>query len=137
MRDEEQPCSVIHFGSDSEEELCFPKEEEIEQHEESIRAEEECLMNLRQGKILLERQAPKEKEKGKEKEIEIKENEGPNDKPKFTQADYNIIAHLRKIPALLSVFDALMMSQELREVLVHALQNPEKYQSYFVVLNNT
>ena len=45
--------------------------------------------------------------------------------------DYNVLAHLRKILALLSVFDALMMSQELRDLLINALQNPEKYQSHF------
>lgn len=32
---------------------------------------------------------------------------------------------------MLSVFDALMMSKELRDVLSHALQNPEEDQSYF------
>lgn len=49
--------------------------------------------------------------------------------------DYNVLAHLRKIPALLSVFDALMMSQELRDVLVYALKNPEQFQAYFAERN--
>jgi hypothetical protein len=46
-----------------------------------------------------------------------------------------VLAHLHKIPALLSIFDALMMSQDLWEVLIQALQNPEKYKSYFIEQN--
>jgi hypothetical protein len=49
--------------------------------------------------------------------------------------EYNVLAHLRKISALLSIFDALMMSQDLREVLVQGLQNPENYKSYFIEQN--
>jgi hypothetical protein len=46
-----------------------------------------------------------------------------------------VLAHLRKISALLSIFDALMMSQDLREVLIQALQDPEKYKPYFIEQN--
>jgi hypothetical protein len=46
-----------------------------------------------------------------------------------------VLAHLRKIPALLSIFDTLMMSQDLREILIQALQNPEKYKSSFIEQN--
>lgn len=53
-------CAVIHMGSDSEEELRFPDDEE-EPSKEST--EEECLFNLRHGKWYPERQAPKEKKK--------------------------------------------------------------------------
>ncbi|KAJ3708735.1 hypothetical protein LUZ61_012440 [Rhynchospora tenuis] len=52
-------------------------------------------------------------------------------RPRMTVGDYNVVAHLRKIPALLSVFDALMVSQELRESLIYALQNPASFQAYF------
>ncbi|KAJ1700966.1 hypothetical protein LUZ63_000745 [Rhynchospora breviuscula] len=45
--------------------------------------------------------------------------------------DYNVVAHLRKIPSLLSVFDALLVSKELREALIYALQNPSSFQAYF------
>ena len=45
--------------------------------------------------------------------------------------DYNIAAHLKKIPAYLSVFYALMMLQRLRNTLIHVLQYPEDYQAYF------
>nr|CAD1844035.1 unnamed protein product [Ananas comosus var. bracteatus] len=48
---------------------------------------------------------------------------------KKSNVDYNIIAHLKRIPALLSVFDALMMAKELREALVEALLNPEPYET--------
>ncbi|KAJ0962211.1 hypothetical protein J5N97_030039 [Dioscorea zingiberensis] len=40
-----------------------------------------------------------------------------------------------KVPALLSMYDALMMSTEVRESLIHALQNPEEYQGYFTEIN--
>jgi hypothetical protein len=46
-----------------------------------------------------------------------------------------VLEHLRKIPALLSIFDALMMSRDLREVLIQALQDPDKYKSYFIEQN--
>lgn len=40
---------------------------------------------------------------------------------------YDILAHLKKIPALLSVYDALKISAELRMSLVYALTNPEEF----------
>lgn len=39
-----------------------------------------------------------------------------------------MLAHLKKIPALLSVYDALQMSKELRESLIETLSNPQEYQ---------
>ncbi|XP_020410272.1 uncharacterized protein LOC109946528 [Prunus persica] len=44
---------------------------------------------------------------------------------------YDILAHLKRIPAPLSVYDALQMSRELREALVMALMNPNLYKSCF------
>lgn len=41
------------------------EEEEMKLSEESARAEAECMMNLRQGKVIPERQVPREKEKRK------------------------------------------------------------------------
>lgn len=38
----------------------------------------------------------------------------------------NILSHLRKIPARLSVYEALLMSKELRETLIQALKDPGK-----------
>jgi hypothetical protein len=46
-----------------------------------------------------------------------------------------MLAHLRKILALLSIFDALMMSQDLWEVLIQTLQDPKEYKSYFIEKN--
>lgn len=43
------------------------------------------------------------------------------------KVDYNVLAHLRKLPASLSIYDALMMSPELRETLVKALLEPEVF----------
>lgn len=60
----------MHFGSDSEDELCFPEEPEDESCATPLEAEDECLINLRQGKIIPERQVQKEKDRKKEKEIE-------------------------------------------------------------------
>ena len=40
---------------------------------------------------------------------------------------YDILAHLKKIPALLSVYDALKMSAELRMCLVYALTSSEEF----------
>lgn len=47
------------------------------------------------------------------------------------KVDYNVLAHLRKLPASLSIYDALMMSPELRETLVKALLEPEVFLAYF------
>ncbi|KAL0919348.1 hypothetical protein M5K25_011436 [Dendrobium thyrsiflorum] len=60
-------------------------------------------------------QAPA-KEKGKGHQLEV---------------DYNVLAHLRKISSLLSVYDALMISPDLRETLAKALLEPESYQAFF------
>jgi hypothetical protein len=100
---------------------------------------EECKVVLWSGTYVPERQAPKDFDKGKDKaQNKGKEVEslGKNpEKTRSTDEEYNVLAHLRKIPALLSIFDALMMSQDLREVLIQALQNPEKYKSYFIEQN--
>lgn len=40
-----------------------------------------------------------------------------------------MLTHLKKSPALLSVYDALQMSQELRTSLLEVLSNPHDYQS--------
>ncbi|XP_060968195.1 uncharacterized protein LOC133035834 [Cannabis sativa] len=45
----------------------------------------------------------------------------------MTRAKYDILDHLKRIPALLSVYDALQMSPEHRNALVVALTSPEFY----------
>ncbi|CAL8087438.1 unnamed protein product [Prunus armeniaca] len=44
---------------------------------------------------------------------------------------YDILTHLKRILAPLSVYDALQMSRELREALVMALMSPDLYKSCF------
>jgi hypothetical protein len=39
-----------------------------------------------------------------------------------------VVAHLKRIPALLSVYDALLLVPELRQALIEALQKPEVYE---------
>lgn len=39
-----------------------------------------------------------------------------------------MLAYLKKIPTLLSVYNALQISQELRESLIQAFSDPQKYQ---------
>jgi hypothetical protein len=92
---------------------------------------------LRSGTYVPERQAPKDSDKGKDKaqNKEVESLSKNPEKARSTGEEYNVLAHLRKIPALLSIFDALMMSQDLREVLIQALQNPERYKSYFIEQN--
>ncbi|CAK9186735.1 unnamed protein product [Ilex paraguariensis] len=40
-----------------------------------------------------------------------------------------------KIPALLGVYDALMLSSDIRTAFVQALLDPDKYQSHFAEVN--
>lgn len=74
---------------------------------------------------------PSAKDKGKE--IEIAEKLPPSPPapaPDKNKADYKILAHLKKIPSLLSVYDALILSPELRQALIDALRDPEKYNAH-------
>jgi hypothetical protein len=86
---------------------------------------EECKVMLRSGTYVLERQAPKDSDKGKDKVLnknkEVESLDKNPEKTRPTGKEYNMLTHLRKILALLSIFDALMMSQDLREVLIQAL----------------
>ncbi|KAL0923667.1 hypothetical protein M5K25_007733 [Dendrobium thyrsiflorum] len=88
-------------------------------------------IQLRSGKVL-----PPKMAKNKEKDRNIITQQDDSIPPPQAQAkdkgkgpqlevDYNVLAHLRKIPSLLSVYDALMMSLDLRETLVKALLEPE------------
>lgn len=45
-----------------------------------------------------------------------------------SQTGYNVLAHLKKIRALLSVYEALKISEEMRESLTEVLSNPNDYQ---------
>ncbi|KAK2966064.1 hypothetical protein RJ640_010091 [Escallonia rubra] len=43
------------------------------------------------------------------------------------QVKYDVLAHLKKVPALLRIYDALKMSPELRRSLIYALSNLEDF----------
>lgn len=42
--------------------------------------------------------------------------------------DYNIISHLKRIQALLSIYKALIVSKDFRDAFVQTLLNPETYE---------
>jgi hypothetical protein len=96
------------------EEMFFPSDEG--EANTSGTKSEECKVLLRSGTYVPERQAPKKdkvQDKGKDAE-----SLGKNPEKTRTGEEYNVLAHLRIILALLSIFFALMMSQDLREVLI-------------------
>jgi hypothetical protein len=84
-------------------------------------------MNLQGGKVLPELQNPHKnsREKGglaKDNPPHIDVTVAPaNDKETTSMVDYNVFAHLKSIPALLSVYDALLLVPELRQALIEAL----------------
>jgi hypothetical protein len=72
-----------------------------------------------------EKQAPKDSYKNQDKaQSRAKKIDGivkNNEKARQTIEDYNVLAHLRKIFTLLSMFNALVMLQDLWDVLIQAL----------------
>jgi hypothetical protein len=94
----------------------------------------EVNMNLRGGKVLPELQNPRKN--FREKDDTSKDNlphidvrvAPANDREARSKVDYNVVAHLKRIPALLSVYDALLLVSELRQALIEALQKPEVYE---------
>ncbi|KAG8362650.1 hypothetical protein BUALT_BualtUnG0054700 [Buddleja alternifolia] len=54
----------------------------------------------------------------------IKSSESKEEKVK-----YDILAHLKRIPSSLSIYDALTMSDELRKSLIYALAKPEDFRN--------
>jgi hypothetical protein len=117
-------CNMVYSSNDEDmptlEEMFFLNDEG--EASTSVTKSEECKAVLRSGTYVPERQAPKDSDRGKDKaQNKGKEVEGLGKNPEKTRStgeEYNMLAHLRKIPALLSIFDALMMSQDLREVLI-------------------
>ena len=68
---------------------------------------------------------PKDKSKGKHKANKPAPTEPPPNPKKVSRGQYNILSHLRRIPTMMSVCDALMMDKTLRETLIEVLLNPE------------
>jgi len=123
-----------HATSSDSEEL-FTHEEQKAFHGEDEAGEvrvEEVNMNLRGGKVIPELQKSKPSKADKALKETPPQDEAPEGqgekKTKPQDVDYNVISHLKRIPALLSVYDALMLVPDLREVHVKALLEPEIYE---------
>ena len=129
-------------GDDSVSDCCMTllAEEGLEStlSESEKEVDEITLQDMRQKIVAKKAKEAKELEKAKQdlqkpssstnKEFA---NDGRRDKStgenEMTRAKYDILAHLKCIPALLSVYDALQMSPEHRNALVVALTSPEFY----------
>jgi hypothetical protein len=96
--------------------------------------EKEVNMNLRGGKVLPELQ--NSRKNSREKDDPSKDNHPhidarltpSNDKEAPCKVDYSVAAHLKRIPTLLSVHDALLLVPELCQALIKALQKPNVYE---------
>jgi hypothetical protein len=88
------------------EEMFFPSDEG--ETSTSGTKNEECKAVLQSGTYVPERQAPKDSNKGNDKiHNKGKEAEGLGKSPEKTRStseEYNVLAHLCKIPTLLSIF---------------------------------
>jgi hypothetical protein len=99
-------------------------------------SEVEVNMNLRSRKTLPELQKPQPKKGTKEDAPYTKDataQENTQDIPANSggdshKIDYNVVAHLKRIPALLSIYDALLLIPELRQALIKVLEAPEVYE---------
>ena len=124
---------------DSEIEVVFIKEErEALQTDTTLGKREMGVhMNLQAGKVLPEPMRSKQYRAKKDKPSTSREatvlnnqqEKSSDEEAKEHGVEYNVIAHLKQIPALLSVYEALVLLLELREALVKALQKPEHYQA--------
>ena len=107
---EEYAAFPIGVFEDDEESLHFPEEE----------APEVAEVQLRSGRQL-PRPSPQQRNPP---------NVTPNDATDHTpnvSVKYDVISHLKKIPAMLSVYDALCLSSDLRNAFITALSFPEDY----------
>ncbi|CAL2227449.1 unnamed protein product [Prunus armeniaca] len=149
---------VEFFSSESEieEKIIQCNMVSVEEHEVNTEVDE---INLRSGRSIPSADKAQQKEEAdpsknsKAKEIKVSLSEkivvggapSSSSKAKDPKPDtgktkkssqshalkYDILAHLKRIPAPLSVYDALQMSRELREALVMALTSPDLYKSCF------
>ena len=55
------------------------------------------------------------------------EKKNKSSKMSVPKCKYDVLAHLKRIPATMSVYDALKMSRELRGALIEALMSPDMY----------
>lgn len=87
-------------------------------------------VQLRSGKVLPAPKVPSQ-EKNVATQDPPKEPEEPDQALSSYKPYSNVISHLRKLPALLSIYDALMMSPEMRQSLVQILLEPDTFKAYF------
>jgi len=134
-------CNVIldykdTTSTDSDEALT-PLEREVLQAETASEDSElpEANMNLRTGKVLPDPPKPPPRKGNKERTPPVdptaepeKQEEPATGEQDARKIDYNVVAHLKRIPASLSVYDTLLLVPELRHALVKALQMPEVYE---------
>jgi hypothetical protein len=94
-------------------------------------------MNWRSGKNLPELQKPQPKRGAKEdaphtKDVTAQGNKQDtpvNSGGESHKIDYNVVAHLiKRIPALFSVYEALLLIPELRQALIKELEALEVYE---------
>ena len=114
-------CNVILAYEDStssgSDELFTTKEQEVLRADIEQSVQAEVNMHLRGGKLLPDPQ----KAKPSKGDQDAQEATSPKQAPeapskkdgKLQDIDYNVIAHLKRILALLSVYDALMLVPDL------------------------
>jgi hypothetical protein len=109
-----EKCASLAIGvfEDDDECLHFPKEEALEVDE----------VQLRSNHQLPDPYPHSKPSKGKD----VTPNE-KSDHVSNVSVKYDVIAHLKKIPAMLSVYDALCLSSDLRKAFITALSFPEDY----------
>jgi len=98
------------FEDDDDESLHFPEEETLEVDE----------VQLRSGRQL-PRPSPQQRNPPNVTPSDVTDHV-PN-----VSVKYDVISHLKKIPAMLSVYDALCLSSDLRKAFITALSFPEDY----------
>nr|MCH9869415.1 retropepsin-like domain-containing protein [Serratia marcescens] len=120
-------CYTISSGSEIS--LYFP-EETSSQSNASVNI-------LTRGGTGYPPRQPEPAKKGKKKAVEAPavEESQPEEavqppKP-ASKLNYNILSHLKKLPSQISIFDALIMSKDIRDSLIYALQNSEQCQALF------
>ena len=110
---EEFNVLTIDVFDDDDESLHFPEED----------APEVDQVHLRSGRQLVDPHPPHRKEP---RNKDVAQNE-TMDPPSKVSVKYDVISHLKKIPAMLSLYDALSLSSDLRKALVTAVSFPEDY----------
>jgi hypothetical protein len=110
-----QKFDVLTIGvfEDDSESLHFPEEE----------APEVDQVHLRSGRQIADPYPPPRKEP-RNKDVAANETTDP---PVKVPVKYDVVSHLKKTPAMLSVYDALSLSSDLRKALVTTLSFPEDY----------